>query len=200
MLGDGRRRPGVDVGGRAHLERHPAVADERRQPAELGPALVVEPDVVDDAHAVAEALGPAELHASQIDGSPKASPAWIVMWLLASAIVPEGVEVPGRRVAGLAAGDVEADDARVAVAQGQLGDLLGVGGVRMAVTSMPMVIGRPALPSRKPSSTASTTSSRVRPPLEVQLGGEADLGVDDAVVGQVLGALGRHPHDGVRSA
>ena len=30
-------------------------------------------------------------------------------------------------------------------------------------------------------------------PLDVQLGGEADLGVDDAVGGQVLGALGGHP-------
>ena len=35
---------------------------------------------------------------------------------------------------------------------------------RMAVASVPMVIGRPALPSRNPSSTDSTTSSRVRPP------------------------------------
>jgi hypothetical protein len=35
---------------------------------------------------------------------------------------------------------------------------------RMAVASVPIVIGRPALPSRKPSSTASTTSSSVRPP------------------------------------
>ena len=34
-------------------------------------------------------------------------------------------------------------------------------------------------------------------PLEAQLGGHAHLGVDDAVVGQVLGALGRDPDDGV---
>ena len=33
--------------------------------------------------------------------------------------------------------------------------------------------------------------------VDVQLGGEADLGVDDAVVRQVLGALGRHPHERV---
>jgi hypothetical protein len=34
--------------------------------------------------------------------------------------------------------------------------------------------------------------------LQVLLGREPDLGVDDAVGREVLGALGRHPHEGVR--
>ena len=39
---------------------------------------------------------------------------------------------------------------------------------------------------------------QAQPALGVQLGGEADFGVDDPVRGQVLGALGRHPAQGVR--
>ena len=60
-----------------------------------------------------------------------------------------------------------------------------------------MVIGLPALPSRKPSSTASTTSSSVRPASRCCSGAKRHLGVDDAVGGEVLGALGGHPDEGV---
>ena len=65
------------------------------------------------------------------------------------------------------------------------------------------------MPSAKPASTASTTSSRSKPGLDVQLGGEPHLGVDDAVGGEVLDALPGHPvqrvgrlhhRDGVREA
>ncbi len=61
--------------------------------------------------------------------------------------------------------------------------------VRIAVSSVRTVIGRPSLPSRNPSCTASTTSSSARPPLEMQLGREPHLGVHDAVVRQVLRAF-----------
>ena len=65
-----------------------------------------------------------------------------------------------------------------------------------------MTIGWPAavarsVPIRKPSSIASTASSRVRPLLGAQLGGHPDLGVHDAVGGEVLGAFGRDPGDRV---
>lgn len=46
-----------------------------------------------------------------MDGRPKASPAWIELGVVAPHVL-EGVEVAGRRVAGLGAGDVEPDDAR----------------------------------------------------------------------------------------
>ena len=36
--------------------------------------------------------------------------------------------------------------------------------------------------------------------LDAQLGRHADLGVDDAVVGQVLDALGGHPLDGLAAS
>ena len=51
-----------------------------------------------------------------------------------------------------------------------------------------------ALPLAKPSRTASTTSSRDRP-RSVQLAGELDLGVDDAVVAEVFGGF---PRDAVQ--
>ena len=43
--------------------------------------------------------------------------------------VIEGVEMTGRPIAGLRPGDVEADDARVAPADGTLGDFDGPGGL-----------------------------------------------------------------------
>ncbi len=81
-------------------------------------------DVVDDPHAVAEALGSAPLHGlpdarqterlSGVDGGVE---------VLAHHVL-EGVEVTGRREAGLGAGDVEADHAGVAKAHRELGDLV----------------------------------------------------------------------------
>ena len=155
-------------------------------------------DVVDDAHAVAEPLGAAELHGLPDRRQPEglAGVDRDVEVLRRDEL--EGVEVAGGRVAGLAAGDVEADHAGVAVAHGQLGDLGGVGGVAH---------GRDDRADRErrcrrcrggsPRRTASTTSSSVRPVAQVLLGREAHLGVDDAVGGEVLGALLGHPDEGV---
>ena len=61
--------------------------------------------------------------------------------------------------------------------------------MRMAVSRRPIWMRSGDVTCSNPASTASTTSSRLQPLLEVQLRGEADLGVHDAVVGQVLGAL-----------
>ena len=112
--------------------------------------------------------------------------------------VLEGVQVPGGRVAGLGAGDVEADHAAVAVAHRELGDLhragrVPHGGQQGAHPDRPTGRAASRRPSANPSSTASTTSSSLRPRLEVLLGGEPHLGVDHAVVGQVLRALARPP-------
>jgi hypothetical protein len=52
-----------------------------------------------------------------------------VKWAFSRRRYSNGVEVAGGREAGLRAGDVEADDALVAVAHGQRRDLAGPGGV-----------------------------------------------------------------------
>ena len=119
----------MDVGGRAHLERHAPVAHEGRQPPELDRAVVADGDVVDDADAVAEPLRPAELErlpdrrqAERLAGVDRD------VEVLAPDEV-ERVEVAGRPVAGLGPGDIEADDAGVAPADRALGDLDRSGGL-----------------------------------------------------------------------
>ena len=58
-------------------------------------------------------------------------------------------------------------------------------------------MGRPALPEPEALEHRLDHLVEGQPAVDVQLGREAHLGVDDAVVGQVLGALGGHPHEGV---
>ena len=103
-----------------------------------------------------------------------------------------------RREAGLGAGDVETDHAASRYRTASSAISRERAACRIAVSSAPTRIERPcrgggAAPSWNPASTASTTSSSVSPPLDVQLGREPDLGVDDAVGGEVLGALARDP-------
>ena len=92
-----------------------------------------------------------------------------------AADVLERVEVAGRPVAGLRAGDVEADDAGVPPADGELRDLLRPGGLahrRDERADHDRVAGRGgarSVPMRNPSRFASTTSSRVRPLLDGEL-------------------------------
>ena len=67
----------------------------------------------------------------------------------------------------------------------------------MAVSSAPTRICLPAAaarrsPSRNPSFTASTTCGQREVTGDVQLRRVADLGVDDTVQREVLGALGSH--------
>ena len=69
---------------------------------------------------------------------------------------------------------------------------------RIAVTRQRTTIVWPCAaaafsPSANPASTASTTASSDSPAVDVQFGGEPDLGVDDVVAGQVLDALDGHP-------
>ena len=65
-----------------------------------------------------------------------------------------------------------------------------------------MTIGLPASAARiepiwKPSSIGGGRLVEREAPLGAQLGRHADLGVDHAVGGEVLGALGRDPGDRV---
>src|ERR1700722_8086751 len=120
---DGGRGAGLPVGRRANFQRDAAVADVAGQAAEGGDAVAGYPDVVDDADAVAEALGAAPLHRlpdrrqaealAGVNGDVKVLPGHEL----------EGVQVAAGRAAGLGAGDVEPDRPGVPVPDGELGDL-----------------------------------------------------------------------------
>src|SRR6185369_5813631 len=99
------------------------------QPAELHGAVGEDRDVVDDADAVAEALGATELERlpDRRQTEALAGVEGDVEVLVAHLI--ERLEVARRAVTGLGAGDVESDDARVAPADGAFGDLDGAGGL-----------------------------------------------------------------------
>ena len=107
------------------------------------------------------------------------------------------------RIARLRAGDVEADDARVAPADRAFGDLDRASGLahrghdrahhdRLAGRGRAL-LARAGSPSR----IASCDLVERQAALGAQLRGDADLGVDDAVGGEVLGALGGDPGDRV---
>ena len=194
--------PGVDVRGRAHLERHPAVADERRQPAERHRPVVVDRDVVDDPDAVAQALGAAELERLPDRRQPErlAGVDRDVEVLAPDEV--EGVEVPRRPVARLGAGDVEPDDARVPPADGTRGDLDRAGGLahgrhqQLHRDRVPVERGL-SRSAREPLEHRLDRLVERQPALRAQLGRHADLGIDHAVGREVLGALGCHAHDRV---
>ena len=197
VLGDGGHGAGAHVGGGAHLQGDAAVPDEGGQAAEVGLAVGAVLDVVDDAHAVAQALGPAELDGlpdrrqaeglAGVDGHVEVLPLHVL----------EGVQVPGGREALLGAGDVEADHAEVPVAHGQLGDLGGVGLLAHGRQQGAHDDAPAPAPGREPGRDRLDHLVEGQPAFEVLFGGVPDLGVDDPVGGQVLGALGRHPLDGV---
>ena len=102
---------------------------QRRQSAELDRAVLSDLDVVDDADAVAEPVGPAERD-GLVDGrQPERFPGMNREAGVVVSHVLEGVQVPGGRVARLRAGDVEADNSLVAEPDRQFGDLARPRGV-----------------------------------------------------------------------
>ena len=140
--------------------------------------------------------------ASQIDGSPNDSPAWIVMWKFSRRTYSNASRWRVGRIAGLRTGDVEADDTGVPPADGTLGDLDRAGGLahrgdehlhddRAAGRRGPLGPDLEALEVRGHDLVERQAA------LRRQLGRVADLGVDDPVGRQVLGAFGRHPDDRV---
>ena len=103
--------------------------------------------------------------------------------------VLERVQVAARRPARLGPRDVEADDALVAVADRELGDLLGAGrrahrGEQRADRDPPVLA---AVPEAFDDGMDHLVEGQAE--VSVQLRGEPDLGVDDAVGGEVLGGL-----------
>ncbi len=111
--------------------------------------------------------------------------------------VLERVEVPARREPGLRAGDVEPDDPVVAVAHGELGDLERPGGVPHRGQQGADADAGLLRPLPEPFLHRLHDGGQRETALGVQLGGEAHLGVDHAVLGEVERALPRHPHERV---
>ncbi len=111
--------------------------------------------------------------------------------------VLEGVEVAGRGMTGLGAGDVEADHAGIPPTHGQLRDL-------EATSSRPhrrqQRVDGEARAGRDPPETLEDGVDdfvECQPGIEMLLGREAHLRVDHTVGGEIFRALGRHSHDGV---
>ncbi len=147
---------------------------------------------------------PHHCSASQIEGSPNASPAWMVKcafcWRRYSNA--SRCRVGGKPASAPAMS--KPTHAEIAVPDGQLGDLPGARGVphrgEQAADPDPATgLGGP--PGAQPEALQHRLHHRFQRQalLDVQLGGEPDLGVDDAVGGQVLGALGGHPDQRVHA-
>lgn len=110
--------------------------------------------------------------------------------------------MPGGREPCLGAGDVEADDAEIAVAVGEFGDLQGAGGVphggeQGADPDAVAVV--PGTPLTLPEALVDGLDDLFegQPLLQVLLGRVPHLDVDDTVLGEVLRALGGDPDQGV---
>ena len=112
--------------------------------------------------------------------------------------VLEGVQMTARRPARLRARDVEAHHAQVPVADGQLGDLQrscrGPYGREQPADDDP----GPRAPEAEPLQHRLDHLIEAQSPVDMQLGSEPDLGVDDAVRGQVLSAFGGDPDQRLR--
>ena len=112
--------------------------------------------------------------------------------------VLERVEVAGGREAGLGAGDVEARRPRcrarrpASSAISRRPGLVAHRGEQLADED-PAARRPAAIPSSKPALHRADDLVEGQAPGEVLLGGVAHLGVDDAVRGQVLGALAGDP-------
>lgn len=107
----------------------PLVPQDRCLLAEPHGAVVVDVDVVDDAHPVTEPVGTAERDRLVNRRQPERLAGVNREARVVVSHVFERVQVPGRRIAGLRAGDVETDDALVPEPDRQLGDLAGQRGV-----------------------------------------------------------------------
>ena len=101
--------------------------------------------------------------ASQIDGRPNPSPAWIVMWKFSRWMYWKASRwrLGGQPASAPAMSNPTTPLSRCRTASSAISSDLAA--VRIAVSSAYTLIGRFPLPSAKPARTACTTSSRVRP-------------------------------------
>ena len=132
--------------------------------------------------------------------TPSASPAWMVRCAPAPIEHADGRRDAVGREADLGAGQVEADDAVVAVAHHQPGDLvpavvLAHGAEQRAHPDRGAGLGGLPAADREAVDHRLDDVLDGQPLRGRQLRGEAHLGVDDAVGGQVERALAGHPVD-----
>src|SRR6266568_353629 len=129
MLGKRRYSAGIHVRRRTELERDPLVADVGGERTELDHLAFADGHVLDEPHAMANAMRAAVLQRlpdrrrsecfARVDGDGK---------VLAAAEL-ERLDVSLRRVPGLLAGDIEADDTSFPIRHGELGHLKRIGAI-----------------------------------------------------------------------
>ena len=146
---------------------------------------------------MAEPLGAAELQGLPDRGEPEGLAGVDREMEVLPANVIERVEVAGGWVAGFRAGDVESHDPLIPPTDGQFGDLERASRRphrrQQRADADPGALGTFA----EPFLHGLDHLVESEPALEVLLGRETDLGVDDAVGGEVLGTFARHARERV---
>ena len=186
----------LEVG--THLERDPLVADVGGQVAQRRSAVLADHDVVDDADAVTEPVRTADLQRLPDRRQPERLTGVDREVRVVAFEVVERVEVPGRWVAGLGAGDVEAGHAVVPVVDGQLGDLprrAGVphGGEDLVHDDRTAGVGDGVHPVLQAVPDGLDGLRRRQSLVEVLLRRPPCLAVHHSVSGQILDELTGHP-------
>ena len=141
---------------------------------------------------------PQYCNASQIEGNPNASPAWIVKWKFSRRRYSNASRWRLGGNPASAPGDVETDDAAITMTHGQLGDLARTGrmahrGEDRADADRSPALGRLELTFTEPGHGGLDHLVQAQAAFQVLLRRPADLGVDHAVVAEVLDGLPCHP-------
>src|SRR5437867_6495401 len=209
MLLERRDRAGVDVARRAELERDALVADVRREWSQLHDSLVDDRHVLDQANAVPDAVCAAVLQSlpdrwrteglASVNGDRE---------VLAPTEL-ERLEVSLRRMARFLTGDVEADDALLAVGDRELGHLQRIRAVPHRADDLAQRDGIAGFGPLEAANDRGDDLFEIHAALRAEDRRVADLPVHDPVARQVLAALvrdaldrvrGLHHRDGVREA
>ena len=164
----------------------------------FGCAVGSDGDVVDDPHAVPEPVGAAERDGFMDGRQPECLAGVNCEARVVASHVLECVEMPRRRVSGLRACNIEADDPLVAEPDGQFGDLAGPRRVPhrgdQAAHRDGAAVGAGGLLTVGETGQHGVDHRVQRQAtVDVQFGREPHLRVDDVVGGQVLDALVCHP-------
>src|SRR6266550_7474480 len=209
MLVERRDRAGVDVARRAELERDALVADIRGERSELHDGLIDDRHVLDEADPVPDAVRAAVLERLPDRGRTERLAGVDRDREVLAPTELERLEVGFRRMAGFLTGDVEADDALLAVSDRELGHLERVGAVAHGADDLTQRDGIVGFGPLEAANDGSEDLLEIHAALGAEDRRVADLRIDDPVARQVLAALVRdaldrvaslHDRDGVREA